>query len=293
MTPTEPCCYLNGDYLPLEGARVSVLDRGFLFGDGVYEVVPAYHGRIFRLDEHLDRLHASLAAIRLDSPLTRPGWRGVLEALIRRNGGGDLSLYLQVTRGPGPGRDHAFPPAPLPTVFAMASRQSPPDPEWLRAGIAAVTVPDIRWQRCDIKAVTLLANVLLRQQALDAGAQEALLIRDGELTEGSASNVFIVRDGRLATPPKGPLLLPGITRDLVVELALRDGMACEERPVRADELFTADEVWTTSSTREVMAVTRIDGRIVGDGRPGAMWRRMRQLYDEFKASLADASGGKR
>jgi D-alanine transaminase len=273
--------YLNGEYLDLQEARIPVLDRGFLFGDGVYEVIPVYGGRPFRLEQHLDRLDRSLAAIRLQNPLSRSQWRDVFSRLLAR-ASGDQSLYLQVTRGADAGRNHLFPAAAAPTVFAMASESRPRSPQIARDGVAAITLEDVRWLRCDIKSVALLGNVLLRQAADDAGAEESILIRDGRVTEGSSTNVFVVRAGEIVTPPKTNLLLPGVTRDLVVELAGGAGLPCLERDLAREELQGADEIWLTSSSREVVAVTRLDGRPVGDGRPGPLWRRMDGLYQDYK-----------
>lgn len=274
--------YLNGEFLPKEQARVSVLDRGFLLGDGVYEVIPVYGGRLFRLEQHLDRLDQSLAGIRLANPHTHREWRDILTQLMERHGGGDQSVYLQVTRGMAPKRDHTFPANTLPTVFAMSAPLTPNPPEIAEKGVAAITLEDIRWKYCHIKAVTLLANVLLRQQAVDSGATEAILIRDGEVTEGAASNVFIVRNGVLITPPKGPFLLPGITRDLILELAAANAIPHREAPVPEAELFSADEIWVTSSTREILPVTKLNQVIIGGGRPGSMWARMTAIYQDYK-----------
>ena len=279
--------FLNGEFLPLEQARIPVLDRGFLFGDGVYEVIPAYGGRLFRLEEHLERLDNSLKAIRIEPPHGHAEWRSILERLIA-GGEGDQSIYLQVTRGAHSKRDHAIPPGLQPTVFAMASPISAPNPAIAERGIRAVTRDDIRWHRCDIKAVTLLAAVLLRQEAADEDAMEAILVRDGLATEGAASNLFIIHGGVIITPPKGADLLPGITRDLVLELAAREGLAHREAPVPREQLEQAEEVWLTSSTREVMPVTHLDGRTVGDGRPGPHWCRMRDLYRAYKEQLRAA-----
>jgi len=277
--------YLNGRFLPLEEACVPVLDRGFLLGDGVYEVIPVYGRRPFRLDQHLGRLAHSLAAVRIPDPLDRDSWRRVVEELVARNAGDDQSLYLQVTRGVASKRDHGFPEGIHPTVLLMSSVLHPPARETLEQGVAAVTAEDTRWARCDIKAITLLANVLLRQDAIDAGAAEAILVRDGEAVEGAASNLFIVEGGRLVTPPKGPRLLPGITRDLVLELAESHGLPAAEEPIALQRLRSADEIWLTSSTREIMPVIRLDGRAVGGGRAGETWRRMYGLYQEYKEHL--------
>jgi D-alanine transaminase len=273
--------YLNGDYLPASEARVSVLDRGFLFGDGIYEVIPVYGGRPFRLEAHLLRLDQSLSGIRLANPLTHRRWAEVLTELIARNGGGDQTLYLQVTRGVA-AREHAFPPDAVPTVFAMSQPLAlEPDPA-LQAGVKAITVEDIRWRHCHIKAITLLPNVLMHQQAVDSGAAEAILVRDGEVTEGAASNVFMVTRGHVVTPPKSHLLLPGITRDLVVELCTEAGMPCSESKMTVDTLRRADEVWLTSSSKEVVPVTHIDGLPVGSGQPGPVWAQAASLYRAYK-----------
>ncbi len=281
---TDDIVYLNGELLPVTEAKISVLDRGFLFGDGVYEVIPVYGGRPFRLEHHLARLDQSLEGIRSANPMDHGQWRGILLDLIARNGDGDQSLYLQVTRGVAPKRDHAFPAEPRPTVFAMSSPLSEPDAA-ARDGISAVTVDDIRWKHCNIKAITLLPNVLMRQHAIDAGAAEAILLRDGNATEGAASNLFIVRHGEVRTPPKSNLLLPGITRDLVVELCHANGIPCHEVDVTAAELRAADELWISSSTKEVAAVTRLDGALIGDGRPGPVWQRISRLYADYKRAF--------
>ncbi|PKM45576.1 MAG: D-amino acid aminotransferase [Gammaproteobacteria bacterium HGW-Gammaproteobacteria-1] len=273
--------YLNGSFLPVHEATVSVMDRGFLFGDGVYEVIPVYGGRAFRLEHHLQRLDLSLQGVRIANPLDHVQWSDILIALIRHNGGGDQSIYLQVTRGVAPTRDHAFPADVQPTVFAMSTPLTEPAAA-VRAGVAAVTIDDIRWKHCNIKAITLLPNVLMRQQALDAGAAEAILLRDGLATEGAASNLFIVSGGTVLTPPKSNLLLPGITRDLVVELCQAHGIPCCEADISADELRSADEVWISSSTREVVPITRLDDAPVGDGKPGPLWQQVSALYSAYK-----------
>jgi D-alanine transaminase len=273
--------FLNGKYLPLEQATVSPLDRGFVFGDGVYEVIPAYGGRLFRLEEHLDRLDGSLAGIRLAQPHSHAEWTRILNGLVEHNHGGDQSVYLQITRGVAK-RDHAFPRDCAPTVFAMSSPLAPVPAEIREHGIAAITLPDIRWQYCHLKTIALLPNILLRQQALDAGAAEAILLRDGEATEGAASNLFIVKAGVLLTPPKGPRLLPGITRDLIMELAQEHGVPQREATITAAGLAQADEVWLSSSTKEILPVTRLDGSPVGTGLPGPLWQRMIGWYQDYK-----------
>jgi D-alanine transaminase len=277
--------YLNGAFLPLDQAHVSVMDRGFLFGDGVYEVIPVYGGRLFRLAAHLKRLQNSLDAIRLGNPLTDADWKSMLERLVTLNNGRDQSVYLQVTRGVAPRRDHAFPENSRPTVFAMStaclvSRDVENEP-----GVSAITLTDIRWQHCNVKAITLLPNILLRQQAIDANTAEAILLRDGYVIEGAASNVFIVADGVLKTPPNGAALLPGVTRDLVLELAQANSIPCREIDITVKELAGAEEIWLTSSTREISPVVRLDTRTIGDGKPGALWHRMIRLYQNYKDAV--------
>ena len=284
VMPTMPLVYLNGQFLPPDQAKVSVFDRGFIFGDGVYEVIPVFGGRLFRLAHHLSRLETSLAAIRLRNPHNTEEWSAIFTRLMAENGSGDQSIYLQVTRGVAP-RDHAFPPNITPTVFAYAQPvKFAPGPH-LTQGVAVITTADIRWMRCDIKAIALLANALLRQQAIEQGAVEAILVREGLLTEGAASNIFIVKDHRLITPPKGPYILPGITRDLVVEIAHKNKIACAEQAVSIEALRSADEIWLTSSLKEVLPITRLDGRPVGTGKPGPLHARMFKLYQEYKQAF--------
>ena len=273
--------YLNGKYLPADEAWISPLDRGFIFGDGIYEVIPVYNGHLFRIDEHLDRLDNSLASVAIKTPLSHHDWQDVLGELVNLNGGGNQSVYLQITRGVAP-RDHAFPGDISPTIFAMSTPLKPLAAEIHEHGVSAVSMEDIRWKYCHIKTIALLPNILLRQQALDAGAVEAILLRDDEVTEGAASNLFIVRDGVIITPPKGPLLLPGITRDLVLELARQAGVPCRESSIHPDELKSADEIWLTSSTKEILPVTHLDGQVVGNGRPGVLWQRLISLYQDYK-----------
>ncbi len=277
--------YLNGDFMPADEAMIPVLDRGFIFGDGVYEVIPVYSGRLFRLEHHLERLENSLAGIRLAPPRSRDEWRAILESLVEKNGDGDQSVYLQVTRGVAK-RDHGFPPEAEPTVFAMSNPMADPSAT-LHEGIEAITVEDIRWKLCHIKSIALLPNILLRQQAIDAGAGEAILLRDGEVTEGAAANIFIVKDGVVTTPPKSNLLLPGITRDLVVEICHANAIPCEERAVSEAELRDADEVWISSSTKEVVPVTKLDGKAVATGKPGPLWRQMLTLYQDYKQAVRE------
>jgi len=296
MAELQPTVYLNGKFLPLDQAFVPVLDRGFIFGDGVYEVIPVYGGNLFRLEQHLLRLDQSLAGIKLANPLTHAQWQAMLAELVKRNASADSpdqSIYLQITRGAAK-RDFGLPQGITPTVFAISNPLGSPPPSVREQGVVAITLDDIRWQYCHIKAITLLASNLLRQQALDQGAVEAILIRDGEVTEGAASNLFIVRNGTIITPPIGPKLLPGITRDLILELAIANGVACKEGLIMEPDLRTADEIWLTSSTKEILPVTTLDDVNVGTGKPGPMWARMIALYQDYKRSLrAQAAGHER
>jgi len=273
--------YLNGEFMPIEQARVPVLDRGFIFGDGVYEVIPVYSRHPFRLAEHLRRLQASLEGIRLSNPHDDAEWTRLVRRLIGLNEPEDQSLYLHVTRGVAK-RDHAFPKGVAPTVFMMSNALVTPPGDQIEKGVGAITATDNRWLRCDIKAIALLPNVLLRQLAVDAGCVETVLLRDRSMTEGAASNIFVVKDGILLAPPKNHLMLPGITYDVVLELAQADGIKLEVRPVAQAELRGADEAWLTSSTKEVLAIVRLDGKAVGNGVPGPLFRRMYALYQEYK-----------
>lgn len=282
--------YLNGDYLPRGQACLPITDRGLLFGDSVYEVVPAYGGLPFRVDHHLDRLDRSLAAIRMHNPLSHAEWRTVFERLAQQLPGQDQSIYLQVTRGAYPVRNHALPPTTTPSVFAFTSANPPRDLAAAQRGIRAITLEDIRWRRCDIKATTLLANVLARARAEEEGADEAILIRDGAAMEGTASNLFIVSQGLLITPPNSADLLPGITRDLVLELAAESGIPFAEASIGVPDLESATEIWLTSSTREIGAVVELNGRGVGDGVPGEVWQRMDALFQHCKNQLRRGAG---
>jgi D-alanine transaminase len=277
--------YLNGSFLPLEEAHVSVMDRGFLFGDGVYEVIPVYGKRLFRLAHHLKRLQNSLDAVRICNPLADDEWENILTELIKRNNGSDQAIYLQVTRGVAAKRDHAFPEDTSPTVFVMSTPAPASADIASIAGIRAITLEDNRWKHCNIKAITLLPNVLLRQEAVDAGTAEAILIKDGLAIEGAASNIFIVSNGMLITPPNGPALLPGITRDLILELAVNNAIPHREAGIPLDELLSADEIWLTSSTREISPVIILDDTTVGEGTPGPVWKRMISLYQDYKEAL--------
>ncbi|MBU1426035.1 MAG: D-amino acid aminotransferase [Gammaproteobacteria bacterium] len=278
--------YLNGAFMPIEEARVPVLDRGFIFGDGVYEVIPVYSRRPFRLAEHLKRLQHSLDGIKLPNPHSEAEWTDILNELIQRNEPEDQYLYLHITRGVAR-RDHAFPNPPVPpTVFALSNPLTTPSAEQLQHGIDCITVVDNRWLRCDIKSIALLPNVLLRQAAVDAGCAEAILIRDDAfLTEGAASNIFVVKNDKLLAPPKDNFMLPGITYDVILELAAANGIPYEVRRVTKAEVLSADELLLTSSTREVLAITTLDGKPVGDGKPGTMFTRLYPLYQTFKREV--------
>ncbi|MDT0619109.1 D-amino acid aminotransferase [Salinisphaera sp. P385] len=270
--------YLNGRFLPLADAQVPVLDRGFLFGDAVYEVIPVYTGRAYALADHIHRLDRSLRSIGLADPLAPDGWSDLVNDLIARNGGGDMAVYLQVTRGAPSRRDHRPASATGPaTVVGFCQTRSPIAESLLEQGIAAVVRDDTRWARCDIKSTALLANVLLAGDAHANDANEAILVRDGRLTEGASSNVFVVSGGTLATPPLEAAILPGITRARVLSLAAANDIPVAQRRVETGELRAADEIWLTSSTREIFPVTRLDGEPVGHGRPGALWTRLRAL----------------
>jgi D-alanine transaminase len=276
--------YLNGEFMPLEQARIPVLDRGFIFGDGVYEVIPVYSRHPFRLAEHLKRLQQSLDAVRIPNPHTDAEWARLIGQVIARNPPEDQGVYLQVTRGVAK-RDHAFPKGVAPTVFLMSNPLVTPPADQVANGVPVISASDYRWLRCDIKSVALLANCLLRQLAVDAGAVETVLIRDGFVTEGSASNLLLVKDGVLLAPPKNHLMLPGITYDVVLELAAANGLPHQVREVTELELRAADELMLTSSTKEVLAITSLDGRPVGKGRPGPVFAKLHRLYQEYKQTV--------
>ena len=273
--------YLNGKFLPIDEAYVPVLDRGFIFGDGVYEVVPVYSKHPFRLAEHLRRLQYSLDKVRITNPHSDAEWTQLVKEIVKRNDGNDQSVYFQITRGVAK-RDHAFPKGVTPTVFMMSNPLVTPSPALVDSGVACVSAEDYRWLNCDIKSVSLLGNCMLRQLSADVGATETILFRDGKLTEASSSNVFIVKNGVVLTPPKDNFVLPGITYDVVLEIARAREFELEVRAVSEAEVRSADEIWVTSSTKEVLAVTTLDGKPVGDGRPGALFRRMHALYQQFK-----------
>jgi D-alanine transaminase len=281
-----PICYLNGHYLPLAEARVSPLDRAFLFGDAVYEVLPIYASRPFRLREHLDRLNRSLAGIRMSAPLSHTDWAELSQDLISRNSARDAYLYLQVTRGAELGRNHAWPEDLKPTLFAYVTALEPLSPSILEHGVSAVTATDTRWARRDIKSTALLANILLKKLSADAGAFETIMLENGELTEGSSTTVHVVRDGVVRTPPNGHHILPGTTRDVVTELAGRLSVRCESSRVSEAMLRAADEIWLAFATRGVLPVTALDGAPVGTGKPGPLFKRISAAFADYTRELA-------
>jgi len=279
-------CLLDDKRMPLEQARISPLDRSFLFGDGIYEVMPVYGGRLFRPRLHFDRLARSAAALRITNPHTHEQWDALLRELVGANGGGDQYVYLQLSRGAEHGRNHAPLPQVPPLVFCYSSPWPVPAASTLQEGLACITTQDTRWARCDIKSVALLANVMLRQMAVDAGANETILLRDGQLMEASASTVHVVLGGVLVTPPNSSRILPGTSRIVVEELADELGIPRRDAPISEAELRGADEIWLAAATREVQPVTRLDDRVVGNGRPGPLWRRIYDAWQRLKSDHA-------
>lgn len=290
--PDTPC-YLNGEYTRVCDAKVSVLDRGFIFGDGIYEVVPVYGRRLFRFDEHMARLQRGLAKVRIGNPHDREGWlqrcRHLVQALAEQTDAQDQLVYIQVTRGAAP-RDHVMPPELEPTVFMMVTPMKPPTPEQRHHGVACVTARDFRWERGDIKSISLLGNVLARQISADHGAVETIMFRNGFLTEAAASNVWVVHEGALLGPPKSEHVLEGIRVDLLRELCEEVGIAYNLRPLPEADVRSADELLLTSATKEVLAVTRLDGEAVGHGalrgKPGPLYARLYEAYQRAKSLQA-------
>lgn len=278
---TNKTVYLNGHYVPQDEAKVSVMDRGFLFGDGVYEVIPCYFGHLFHFQAHVDRLTASLSGIRMENPYSTEQWLDIFKPLI--DASKNQYIYVQITRGVAPKRDHAFPENTSPTIFAMCNNIVPF--AGLETGVKAITLEDSRWQFCNIKAIALLAHLLHRQEAVDHDCAEAILIKDGLVTEGAASNVFAVIEGVLVTPPKDNRILAGITRDVILELAEKNTIPHCERDISLAELKTATEIWVTSSTREIIPVVELDGVTVADGKVGAVWYTMNNIFQTYKQSL--------
>ena len=273
--------YLNGQYLPIDDAKISVLDRGFIFADGVYEVIPVYEGYIFRLEEHLQRLNANLDALYISRPYDLSQWKNILSKLISEDYQEDSSLYIQITRGSAP-RELAIDQVNTPTIFVMIRQLSKTD---YSDGISAMVAEDIRWKYCNIKTISLLPNVLLRHQAEQLGAIEAILVRDGYVTEGCSSNVFIVQDGIVKTPQNNNYLLSGITRNLVVQLLQQNNFNCQETAIKEEELRQADEIWLTSSTREIIPVTKLDSNTVGSGHPSDFFKQIVAIYQQFKTDM--------
>ena len=286
---TDNLCYLNGDFLPLSEARIPVLDRGFIFGDGIYEVVPVYSRRLFRFDEHLARLNRSLVKMRLPQPATHDEWLARCRKLVAQRPEEDQVVYIQVTRGVAP-RDHVMPAHPVPTVFMMSSPLKPATAEQRHHGVSCITARDFRWERGDIKSTSLLGNVLARQMSADHGAVETIMFRDGLLTEAAASNVWIAHEGALLGPPKSEHLLEGIRVELLRELCEDVGIAYNLRPISEADVRAADEVMLSSATKEILAVTRIDGEEVGHGalrgKPGPVYARLFEAYQRAKATMA-------
>ena len=279
--------FLNGKFMPIEEARVPVLDRGFIFGDGVYELIPVYSRVPFRMDEHLARLERSLAAVRIRNPYSRAEWREIIQQLVAKQPFDDQGVYFHVTRGVAK-RDHAFPKDAVPTVFVMANPLVNPPQELVERGATAVSAVDDRWHRCDIKSISLIGNCLLRQVSAEVGAAETILFRGGFLTEASASNVFVVKGVVILSLPKSNLILPGITYDVIAEIAQAAGLALEYREISEAEVRSADELWVTSSSKEVLAIVTLDGKPVAGGKPGPLFRRVHALYQEFKQKVMRA-----
>lgn len=284
----ESIVFLNGEFLPIAEARVPVLDRGFIFGDGVYEVVPVY-GRVpFRWTQHHARLVRSLGELRIDNPRDAQGWRALVDELVARHPWDDQFVYIQVTRGVAR-RDHAFPKGVTPTVFAMSSPLPKVPAEQLARGVPAVSLPDQRWLRCDIKSVSLLGNVLARQAAVDAGAVECIMFRDEHLTEGSSSNIWVVSQGRVLAPPRDNRILEGIRYGLLQELCEAEGVPFEVRPVSRNEVLGADELMLSSATKEVLPITTLDGKPVGKGVPGPVFQKLHAAYQRARHDSARQS----
>ena len=286
MSGPLPICYLNGAYLPLSEARVSPFDRAFLFGDAVYEVVPLYGSRLFRLRQHLDRLNRSLAAIRMPPAMSHGDWAHVCQELISRNAADQGHLYMQVSRGAEFGRNHAWPEGLKPTLFAYCTELDSLPDALLEQGVAAITATETRWARRDIKATALLANILLKKLAADAGAFETIMLENGELTEGSSTTVHVVKNGVIHTPPNSHHILPGTTRDVVTELADLLSVRNSSTAISESALRGADEIWLAFSTRGVLPVTKLDGAPVGSGVPGPLYKRIHLAFTNYIRELA-------
>jgi len=282
----DPTVYLNGVFGPLSEAKISVLDRGFIFGDGIYEVVPIYHGKPFRMAQHLARLERSLAKIHIQQPMTKPQWETLVKDLVSKTTDATCMVYIQISRGVAK-RDHAYPvPAVTPTVFAMVAPMTPPGAALREKGVRLVSIPDERWLHCDIKSVSLLGNVLAKQAAVDAGVDEVVQFRNGNLTEGASCNIWVVQNGKVIAPLKDNLVLEGIRYSLFEELCKESGIPFELRIVTEAETRNADELMMSSATREVLPVVELDGKSVGSGKPGPIFQKLRAAYDARIAALA-------
>jgi len=283
-----PIAYLNGKFVPVEQAQISPFDRGFIFGDGVYEVIPYYGGKGLRAREHLERLERSLDMLDIPNPYPLDQWEVYLSELVAKNGGADQAVYIQITRGVAK-RDFAPPKGLVPTVFMMSNTLARPSQALYEKGLNFVSLDDFRWGRCQVKSTALLGAVLLKQEAVQMGADDCVLFRDGYLTESSASNVVVVKNGVILCPPKDNLILPGITYDLMIELAAQHGLPLEMRKISRREVQTADELWATSSTKEVIAITTLDGKPFGNaahaGKPGPLFWKMLGLFQAYKQQL--------
>lgn len=281
--------YLNGDYIAVEQAKISVFDRGFMFGDGVYEVIPVYSGKLLRSKSHLLRLQHSLDAIDIPNPLKQSEWLEIFANLIEKNfAGADCLIYIQITRGTMSKRDHAWSSEMRPNVLVTCTEQHYATQDSTTAGERAITIEDTRWSNCYIKTTNLLPNVLLHQKARSQGAAEAILIRNGFAIEGSQSNLYIVKNDIVTTPPKSRYMLGGITRDIVIELCKQNKIICREKDISEDELHNADEIWLSSSTREILPILTLNQHAVGKGVPGIVWQQIIQLYQEYKLKVMRA-----
>jgi len=280
--------YLNGQYLRLEDAKVSVLDRGFVFGDGIYEVVPVYGGKPFRMAEHISRLQRSLKSIRIETGLSDQDWAALFTDVIARTASAlsseNVMVYLQVTRGPAK-RDHAFPRQAQPTIFCMVSPFKRPSAQQREQGLSTIGIPDLRWLNCHIKSVSLLGNVLGKQAAIDAGVDEVIQFRDGVLTEGSSCNIWVVRNGILLAPELNHFILEGVRYRFIEQLAAKAGIAFQSRDITEDEVDNADELMLSSATKEVLPIVRYNDRPVGSGRPGPVYAALSQAYDDILKAL--------
>jgi D-alanine transaminase len=285
---TEQIVYLNGQYMPMLESKISTQDRGFLFGDGVYEVIPVYDRKLFALPEHLQRLKNSLHATSIQNPLSDAEWIELLNTLIEKHPWSDQYIYLQITRGIQIQRDHLPEDGLIPTVYAYSNPLKALSDDIIENGISVITLEDIRWLNCDIKAITLLPNIMMKLTAKARHADDAILVsREGFITEGTSSNCFIVKNGTLITPPNGQSLLPGVTRMVIERVAIAHNIPMLEQQITLTDLESADEIWLSSSTKDALPVTRLNDSAVGTGKPGAVWQKMRDYYQEHKLAFID------